>query len=131
MDAIQPDGGDEGSDIVCKELGRIGPGRLVAFASAARVERDAGELLSVVLDLKGIACIVGSKVGDQQQRLAGALLLVVDGDVVGLDLRHGVYSLRFVDTEQAREVERRWGRDFADLRRTDAGSGEFQPTFLG
>jgi hypothetical protein len=97
VDAIQPDGGDEGSNIVCKELGRIGPGRLVAFASAARIDRDTGETLSVVRDLKGITCIVGGKVGDQQQRLAGALLLVVDGDVVGLDLgrnRRGAFYLR-------------------------------------
>src|SRR4030095_13764761 len=109
MDPIQPDGGDEGGDIVRKELGRPGPAWLVAFAGAAQVERDAGKLLGVVGDLKGIAGIVCCKIGDQQQRLAGALLLIVDGDVVGLDLRHGVSSVRLVDTEQVRGAERRRG----------------------
>ena len=38
MDTIQPDGGDEGCDIICKELSRIGPGRLVAFATLADID---------------------------------------------------------------------------------------------
>src|SRR5437016_1477528 len=67
MDTVQPDGGEEGRNVIGKQLGRPDPGRLVAVAGPARVDRDAGELLGVVGDLKGIAGIVGGKVGDQQE----------------------------------------------------------------
>jgi len=44
----------------------------VGLARSARIYRDAGELLGVVRDLKGIAGVIGSKIGDEDKRLASA-----------------------------------------------------------
>ena len=53
-------------------------------ATLSRMSRTLG----VVCDLKGIAGVIGSKIGDEDKRLASALLLVVHGDIVHSDLRH-------------------------------------------
>jgi hypothetical protein len=62
--------------------------RLVGLARAAWVDRNAGEILGVIGDLEGVAGIVGGEIGNEDERLAGALLLVVDRDVVDFHLGH-------------------------------------------
>ena len=63
----------EAGDVVGEQFGRIGPVRLVGLARAARIERDAGEMLGVVGDLERVAGVVGGEIGDEDQRLAGSL----------------------------------------------------------
>ena len=71
MRPLDADRRHEGGDVVGEELHRIGPLRLVGLARAARVDRDAGEMLGVVGDLEGVAGVVGGGIGDQDERLAG------------------------------------------------------------
>ena len=88
MRLLDPDRLHEAGDVVREEFGRIGPVRLVALARATRIERDAGEMLGVVGDLKRVTGVVGGEIGDEHQGLARSLLVVVDRDVVDLDLGH-------------------------------------------
>src|ERR1700751_2716013 len=78
----------EGGDVVGKQFHRIGALRLIGLASAARIEGDASEVLGIIPDLKGIAGMVGGKIGNENERLSRPLLLVVDGDAVGSGFRH-------------------------------------------
>ena len=74
--------------IVRKQLDGIGAFRFVAFASPSEVERDAGEVLRIFGDLKGVTGVIGGQVGNEYEWIAGSLLVIVHGDVVGFDLRH-------------------------------------------
>jgi hypothetical protein len=74
MRALDADRLHEAGDIVGEQFGRIGPGRLVGLARAARIERDAGEMLCVVGDLERVAGVVGGKIRDQHQRPPDPLL---------------------------------------------------------
>jgi hypothetical protein len=78
----------EGGDVVGEQFHRIGPLRLIGLTSAARIDGDAGKALGVIANLEGVAGMIGSKIGDENKRLTGPLLLVVHGDAVGLDFRH-------------------------------------------
>jgi hypothetical protein len=67
MRLLDPDRLHEAGDIVGEEFGRIGPLRLIALARAPRIERDAGEMLGVVGDLKRVTGVVGGEIGDEHQ----------------------------------------------------------------
>jgi hypothetical protein len=95
MGPLDLERGEKGCGIVGKEPRRIWTGRFVALPGAAWVEGDAGEMLGVVCHLERISGVVGRQIGDQQQWLARALLLVIYGYVIDLDLRHGPSSLGF------------------------------------
>jgi hypothetical protein len=86
---VDPERLQEGRDIVGHELRRVITGGLVALSRAARIDRDAREVLGVLGDLEGVAGVVRGEVRDEQQGLARALLFVVHRDVANLDLRHG------------------------------------------
>src|SRR5947209_20262816 len=73
----------EGGDIVGEVLGGVGALGTVRLAGSAEVERDAGEVLGVIGDLKGIASMVRGQVRNENQWLPGSLLVVIHGDVVG------------------------------------------------
>jgi len=47
---------------------------------------------SVILNLKGITGVIGGEVRNEDQRFAGSLLLIVECDVPGRDLGHGISS---------------------------------------
>ncbi len=51
-----------------------------------------GEVLGIVGDLKGIPGIISREIGDENKWLTRPLLLVVDGDAVGLDFRPAYYQ---------------------------------------
>ena len=51
-------------------------------------------MFGIVGDLEGVAGIVGGEIGDEDERLSGALLLVVHGDTVRFDFRHVNLPLR-------------------------------------
>ena len=93
---LDPDGAEEGGDLVGVALGRVRPGRLVALARAGKIDRDAAEVLGVGRQLERPAGVVGRRVRDQQQRLALPLDVVVDREPVYLDLRHARSLLLFV-----------------------------------
>src|SRR6266542_1776913 len=61
---------------------------LAGLAGAAKVDRDAGVVLGVVGHLEGVAGLVDGEVGDEHHWFPGALLLVVDVDVVGAHCWH-------------------------------------------
>src|SRR6476660_9527114 len=75
-------------DVVGKQFHRIGAVRLVCLARSSRVKRDTGEVLGIVGDLKGITGMISGEIGNENKWLSRPLLLVVDGDAVGLDFRH-------------------------------------------
>src|SRR6185437_5987339 len=89
MRFLDADRSHETSDVVGEQFGRPGPGRLVGQARSARIERNAGEMLFVVGDLEGVAGVVCGEIGDEDQRLARPLALIVHRDAVDLDLGHG------------------------------------------
>src|SRR4029077_6728805 len=95
MGAIDLECGKKSRGVVGEEPRRIGTGRLVTLAGAARVERDASEMLGVVPHLEGIPGVVGCQIRNQQQRLARALLFGIHGDGVYLYFWHGPSSPRF------------------------------------
>jgi hypothetical protein len=88
---LDTDGAEEGGDLVGIGLGRVWPGRLVALARARKVPRDAAEVLGVRRQLERVARVIGGQVRDHQRRftLALSLHLVVDGEPVDVDVRHG------------------------------------------
>src|ERR1700722_10202539 len=96
MRALNADRLHEGSDVVAEQFHRIGALRLVSLARAPRLNGDAGEVLSIVGDLKSITGLISGQIGNENKRLSRALLLVVDGDAVGLDFRHAYLPDRFV-----------------------------------
>ena len=60
----------ECGDIIGEQFSRILSVGLVGLARAARIKRNAGEVLRVIGDLEGVAGVVGSEVGDEDKRLA-------------------------------------------------------------
>src|SRR5262249_29350797 len=88
MRALDTDRLHECGDVVGKQLGRVWPGRLVAFAGAAWIERNAGEVLGIVADLEGVASVVRGEIRGKHKRRSAALLLVVHRDVIDFDLGH-------------------------------------------
>src|SRR6266536_1244219 len=85
---LDPDGAQEGGNLVGVAVGRVRPGRLVALARTGKVDRDAAEALGVRRQLERVAGMVRRRVRDQQKRLALPLHLVVDREPVDLDLWH-------------------------------------------
>ena len=88
MRALDADRLHERGHVVGEQLHRIGAVRLVGLTRSARVERDAGEVLGIVRDLKGVAGVVGGKIGNENERLACSLSLVIDRDAVRVHFRH-------------------------------------------
>src|SRR6266849_2221843 len=78
----------ESGDVIGEKLSGIGTIRCVTFASPSEVERDAGKVLGVLCHLEGVTGVIGGQVGNENERLAGSLLVIVHGEVVCLDLRH-------------------------------------------
>jgi hypothetical protein len=88
MGLLDPDGAEEGGDLVGIDLSRVRPGGFVALARARKVQRDAAEVRGVGRQLERIASMIGGQLRDQQQRFAFSLHVVVDRDSVYVDLRH-------------------------------------------
>src|SRR6266545_3066217 len=65
----------------------------VAFPRSAEVDGEAGEVLGVLRHLEGVTSVIGGQVGNEDQRFSGSLLVIVHGDVIGFDFRHGSLSL--------------------------------------
>src|SRR6476620_8511543 len=86
--SLDPDGAEEGGDLVGLAVGRVRPGRLVALARAGKIEGDASEVLGVGRQLERPAGMVSRGVGDQQEWLALPLHVVIDSESVYVDLRH-------------------------------------------
>jgi hypothetical protein len=59
MGLVDPDGIEEGGDLVGLAVGRVGAGRLVALARAGKVDRDAAKVLRVGRQLERPAGVVG------------------------------------------------------------------------
>ena len=79
---------DESSDVVGEQFGGVGPVRLAGQPGATQVHRVTAEPFGVVSHLERVACLIGSQVRNEDQRLPFALKLVVDLDVVRLNVRH-------------------------------------------
>jgi hypothetical protein len=94
------------ADLVGVAVGRVRPGRLVALARAGKIERDAAELLALGRQLERPAGVVGRRVGDQQERLALPLHLVVDREPIHLSPP----GRRGPPPRDSRELEDRFGR---------------------
>src|SRR6185312_7212008 len=92
MRLLDPQGVHESGNVVREKLGGPGTCGFVRFACPAEVERDAGKVLGVFRHLKGVTGMVGAQIRNKQERLSASLLLIVDGEVVGFDLRHGNFS---------------------------------------
>jgi hypothetical protein len=67
---FDPDGAEEGGNLVGLAVGRGRAGRFVALAGAGKVDGDAVEMLGVGGQLERPAGVVGRQVRDQQKRLA-------------------------------------------------------------
>src|SRR5579871_747602 len=106
MGPLDLEGGEERRGVIGELPRRIAAGGLVALAGTPGIDGNAGEVLGIFADLEGVAGVVGRQIGDEQQGFAGALLLVVDGYVVDLDLGHGASSRLSVMTASARQPER-------------------------
>lgn len=87
-------GPHERGNIVGENLGGIGAVRFVGFASPSEVEGDAGVMLGIFCHLKGITGVIGGQVRNENQGLAGPLLVIVHSEVVRFDLGHGNPSFR-------------------------------------
>ena len=85
---LDADRGHECGHLVGVGVGRVRAGRLVALARARQVDRDAAEVLGVGGQLERVAGVIGAQVGDEQERLAVALHVVVDAESVDVGLRH-------------------------------------------
>jgi hypothetical protein len=96
----------EGGDVVGEQFHRIGALRLIRLASTAWIDGDAGKVLGVIGDLEGVAGMVGGKIGNENKRLSRPLLLVVDGDAVGLDFRHANLPVGFLVGLRGRGAQR-------------------------
>ena len=88
MRSLDADRAHEGGDVVGEQFGRIRSVGLIGFAGAARIKRNASEMLGIVGDLEGVTGVVGGKVRDEHKRLARPLGLVIHRDVVDFDLGH-------------------------------------------
>src|SRR6266566_2722843 len=85
-----PQRSHECSNIVGENLCRIFTFRLITFPSPSEVQRYAGEMLGIFRHLKSVTGVIGGQEGDENQRIACSLLLVVHRDVICFDLRHGI-----------------------------------------
>ena len=81
----------ERGDIVSESFGGIRDIGVVRVTGPAKVERDASEVLGKLRHLEGITAMIGSEVGNENDGIARALLLIIHGEV-GFDLRHGEVS---------------------------------------
>ena len=50
-------------------------------------------MLCVLRNLESVTGMVSGEVGDQDQRCSRSLLVIVDGDVIGFNFRHGGISV--------------------------------------
>src|SRR6266446_10420981 len=92
MGLLYPQRLHESRDIIGKELGRVGPLGLVGFTRTSQVHGDTGEVLGVLGDLKSVTGVISCQIRDKDERLSCSLLVVVDGDLVGLDFWHVAFS---------------------------------------
>src|SRR5215469_4526181 len=83
----------ERRDVLSEQLRRVGAGRLIRLARTAWINRYAGEMLGILRDLKGVAGIVRRQIRNEDEWLSRALLVIIHGHVVDLDLRHLFASL--------------------------------------
>jgi hypothetical protein len=67
---FDPDGAEEGGNLVGLAVGRGRAGRFVTLARAGKVDGDAAEVLGVGLQLERPAGVVSRRVRDPQKRLA-------------------------------------------------------------
>jgi hypothetical protein len=88
MRPLDPDGAEEGGDLVGITIGRVRPCGLVALTRARQIDGDTPEVLGVGGELKRITGGVRGGVGDQQKRLALLLNVIVDRESVYVDLWH-------------------------------------------
>src|SRR6266567_1863360 len=94
MCLLDPSGLHESGNIVREKLGGIDAFWFVRFTCPSEVERDAGKVLGVLRHLEGVTCVIGGQVRNENERLTDSLLVIVQRDVVGFDLRHGSQSFR-------------------------------------
>jgi len=85
-------GPHKSGNVVGEKLGGIGALSFVRFPCPPQVERNARKVLGIFCDLEGITGVIGGQVRNENKRLAGSLLVLVYGDVVRFDLRHGNLS---------------------------------------
>jgi hypothetical protein len=70
MSPLDPDGAEEGGDLVGMAVGRVRAGRLVAFACPGKVDGDAAEVPGIGGQLERPAGVGGRGIEDEQKRLA-------------------------------------------------------------
>jgi hypothetical protein len=75
-------------DVVRECLCGVGGVRLVALAGATEIDREAREVLRILRHLKRVASVIGGEVRNEDERLPGSLLFVVDYQAVGVDSGH-------------------------------------------
>src|SRR5688572_6919651 len=92
----------EGGHIVGEKLRGIGALGFVAGTRPTKVERDTGELLRVLRHLKRVTGVIGSEVGNENERLSRSLLVVVDGDAVGANSGHESLSFQYSSHDPTR-----------------------------
>src|SRR5690242_10271292 len=78
----------ESGNVVGEVFGCIWTADGFGFSSSAQVERDAIEVLRVFRDLKAVTGAVRGKKGNQNERFAGPLPVIVHRDAVCFDLGH-------------------------------------------
>ena len=88
MSPIDSDSLHEGGHVIGKQLGGVCSPRLVSCSGTTRIDRDAGEVLGILRDLKRVASVVCGQKGIQDERLSRTLLLVVHCDLAEFDVRH-------------------------------------------
>src|SRR5206468_3047140 len=81
-------GPHESGDVVRECLCRISSLGGLAFTGSAKIERNASEVLAIFGNLESVTGVIGGQVRNQNERVAGSLLFIVDGDVVGFYFRH-------------------------------------------
>src|SRR4051794_33961354 len=88
MRLIDPQGLHKSGDIVREQFGGIDSFGFICFTTASEVERYAGKVLGVLRYLEGVAGVISSQKRKKNEGLSSSLLVIVQGDVVGFDLRH-------------------------------------------
>src|SRR5436189_208730 len=90
MRLLDSDGLHECGDIVREEFSGIGASWFVGFTGPSEVKRKASKVLSVLSYLEGITGVVGGQIGNEDQGFTCSLLIIIHGQIVGFDFRHGV-----------------------------------------
>src|ERR1700722_18473259 len=68
-------------------------------------------MLGIIRDLESVTGIVGSEIGNEDERLPCTLLRVIHSDAVSLDLCHATLPLRMSDADvSGRSTDRRGKR---------------------